>query len=125
MGSPIIQVRINRLAGIAFKGILIFISDILIRTRKKNKAAEQDKVIMELVHAGQMSRNIVKNCISSRHFAIYQTGKKIIFNPTGRLKSIPDCLSAQKAALFINHYLNKFGTLCCIVPNIALSLTCH
>ena len=36
--------------------------------------------------------------------------------------SIPDCISGENSALFINHYLKLFGTLCCIVPNITLPL---
>ena len=30
--------------------------------------------------------------------------------------------TGKNTPLFINHYLKIFGTLCCIVPNITLSL---
>jgi hypothetical protein len=60
--------------------------------------------------------------LSSVYFAVRKK-QKPAFCVVGKSQiSLPGCISGENSALFINHYLKLFGTLCCIVTNITLSL---
>jgi hypothetical protein len=80
---------------------------------------------MNYVHSGKFREISAKITFRPAILPFIKGVKKYFWMNYRQRKSIPAYISGEKAALFINHYLKLAGTLCCIVPNITLSLTCH